>query len=711
MAEENDNMPAWRKKFLATRMTLESILFEREMLMPQKEKLGTGVLVLAGIWLFNSLLLAQWILRRGYSLAGEDAESFTAVLRFAEHFRSEGAWALIKPEFSGLTFNPPLYHLAFVPVLRYLTSDLNLALILVNSVFMLLLALSVFFAVRKSRPNRAGWLGAAFALALPFVLEAARRPSPEIALMALVAAVYACYILSEEFEQSRWAFWFGISLGLGFFCHRYFWLYVLPLVPFILTGLTSPLSREELFKALFPGFVLNVTWYLVAVVALAAGFAPFRGEALGFLDCLKAGAASAGLPLFALGALALAWMYFSVFMPYEKRKVVAALFWVPYLVLTFFLRGGHPELLYPAMLFPFSIALPVMTPHQARKYLLFFVLALGAVNQSGLVPPLSAGAYRLAGLPLPSGKTYRVSEVVELFRDSVPAGGGLVGVYGSGAGLNADSLRFAAAKAGCVAKFENNPACAACPSVLINVIPAPDARPLKSDSGFSSLSKEAWFPYNFAKSGELELGDSSKVEIYVKVRGRNMPFEEGSYNLRNLSFGSLRIEDATLKLSGYQQESCSYSKGSFFAPSALLAGGDIYGLAVEIGGLELAEAAPAPVPAGVKSLRITSAKISSYAIERYLAEKFPSLAELQVSLDNTLAVSALAGGYKLEAEFALSLPKAGVIEFKPSAFSLGYFSVPGYVLELFPFRLNFSDNAYGVTAAGVKVRGQMLEFY
>ena len=185
MADEND-LPGWRKKFLANRMTFESILFERETVGAQKEKMSTGLLVLAGIWVFYSLLLAQWVLRRGYFFVQADAESFTGLLRYAAYLKSQGVLALIKPELAGMSLNPPFYFLAYVPVLSYLTSDLNLALIIVNSFFMLVLALSVFAAVRKTRPNRSGWLGAAFALSLPFVLETARRPAPEMALMALM---------------------------------------------------------------------------------------------------------------------------------------------------------------------------------------------------------------------------------------------------------------------------------------------------------------------------------------------------------------------------------------------------------------------------------------------------------------------------------------------------------------------------------------------
>ncbi|MCX5790994.1 MAG: glycosyltransferase family 39 protein [Elusimicrobia bacterium] len=710
MADEND-LPGWRKKFLANRMTFESILFERESVLPQKEKMSTGLLVLAGIWLFYSLLLAQWVLRRGYFFVQADAESFTGLLRYAAYLKSQGVLALIKPELAGMSLNPPFYFLAYVPVLSYLTSDLNLALIIVNSFFMLVLALSVFAAVRKTRPNRSGWLGAAFALSMPFVLETARRPAPEMALMALVAALYACYIRSEEFEQgNKWTFWFALCLSLGFFSHRFFWLYTLPLIPFILTGLSSPLSRDELLKGIFPGLLLNLPWYLFSAAVLASGFLPVIGAYQGFWACLKTGLASAGLPLFTLGALALAWMYFSVFMPYEKKKIVAALFWVPYLVLTWGLRGSRPELLYPAMLLPFAIAVPVMTPHALRRYLFVLVLALGAVNQSGLVPPFSLGRYSFGGLPLPPSQVYRVDEIISQIKAGTPAKAGLVGVYGGDNGLNADSLRFAALKAGLDARFENDPACPACASVLILKTRAAGAAAPRAGA-FAGVKAQPWFPQLFAKKTELALADASWVEVYVKVPGLGRIFEDGTYSLGALTFGELSIPDATLKVEGFDAAAGAYAKGEFFAPSAALRGGDIYGLTLQLEGVQLAGAAPTPVPAGMKSLKLTSAKITSYALEKYLSERFPSLSELQVTLDRTLGVSAVARGRKLEAEFILALTAPDVIEIRPVVFSLGPVSVSQYLLKLFSFRMDFSGNPYGFTISGLRIRGQMLEFY
>ena len=711
ISEDHSNLSPWRKKFLANRMTFESILFERELVAPKKEKLSTGLLVLGAIWLLHALLLAQWAIRRGYFFNQADAECFGGVLRYAAYFKTEGFWALIKPEFSDLTLNPPLYYLSYVPVLNYLTTDLNLALIIVNSFFLLVLALAIFLAVRRSRPNSAGWFGAAFVLAFPFVLETARRPTPDLALMAMVAALYSCYIRSDDFEHPKWSFAFAVCMGLGFFSHRFFWLYALPLAPFIGSGLANPFGRDEMMKGFFPGMVLNLPWYLFMLAAVAAGLVPLWGDYHGFWHYFKLGASAAGFPLFLLGALGLTWMNYSVFMPYEKKKIVASWFWAPYLLLAWAVRGSSPELLYPAML-PFAVAVPVMTPHQVRKYLLVFVLALGALNQSGYVRPFPADSkYPFFGLPTPPARDFRSAELMYLVKSNAPAEGGLAGVYGD-ANLNADALRFAALKTAGPVKFADSPACPGCAFLLIHKTPRFGETPSDMEKTFAMLQGEPWFSSVFEKKAELELADSSKAEVFVKTPSTTMFLKDGTHQVKNLVLGALKIEEATLSLAGFDPATGVYATAELFAPSAELMGGDIYGLTLALKGLSVGSASLNPfVPSGITGVKLNSARITEYAVERYLADRYPFLTDIKVSLAGGLEIAAFAHGRKLEAEFALSLKKGGVLEAKPLSFKLGWFAMEPHILGLFTIRKDFSDNPYGLKVSGLRINRNMVELY
>ena len=74
-------------------------------------------------------------------------------------------------------------------------------------------------------------------------------------------------------------------------------------------------------------------------------------------------------------------------------------------------------------------------------------------------------------------------------------------------------------------------------------------------------------------------------------------------------------------------------------------------------------------------------------------------------------MSALASGRQLDAEFELALVGGGVLEVRPVSFTLGPVEVYPYLLRLFTFRLDFSDNPYGLKIDNLRVRGQMIELY
>ncbi len=709
MSEDNENLSPWRKKFLATRMAVESIFFEKELLQPQREKLSTGLLVTGAIWLFSAALLAQWALRRGGFFGGADAAAFAEILRYAAYFKSEGFFALIRPELADLTLNPPLYSLAFIPVFKFITADLTLALVLVNSVFLLLIALSVFAAVRESRPNAAGWYGAAFALALPFVQEAARRPSPELALMAFVTALYACYIRSSELAHPKWSFAFALCLSLGFYSHRFFWVYVLPLVPYIMSGLANPNARDEMFKGLFLGLVLNIPWYVFAAVAVAAGLVPLGAHYNGFLHYFRLGAAAAGLPLFAVGAAALTWLYFSVFMAYEQKKIVAAWFWVPYLALAWGVRGSRAELLAPAML-SFAVAAAIMTPLKARKFMLALVLLLTLAGQGGMMAPFPAGArYPLAGLPLPRASSLGVPEALSLVKKCAPPGGGMAAVYGDDS-LGSATLNYAAGPDSPI-KFYDEPACPTCAFALVHRQPAPGAVPAGSDERFDALRSATWFGTLFTRAGTVPLADGSSAEVYARsTAGAFLP--GSAVTVRDISLGELKIGEASLTLAGYDPAKGAYDRASLFAPSAELLGGDIYGLNLEMKGFRSASAELSPfLPAGASSVVLRSAKISSYAVERFIAERLPMIEDVKVDLEENLEITGSVRGRQLFAAFELAVKDGGVFEARPLAFSLGPVTIPPFMLRLFTFSRDYTSNPYNVRVSGIKIGGQMLELY
>ena len=341
-----------------------------------------------------------------------------------------------------------------------------------------------------------------------------------------------------------------------------------------------------------------------------------------------------------------------------------------------------------------------------RKYLLAFVLALAAVSQSGSLAPVTFKGYPLCGLPLHPERVHRTGELLDGLRAQFPAGG-LTGVYGADDGLNSESLNFASAKQGYAMKFADEPLCPACAAALL--CKTRPGAPSAGSLAFLRLRREPWFASLFEKRSAMTLPDGAQVELFTKVRGLPKPFEEGTYELKALSLGDLVMESAVLKVEGYDALSGRYAKASFFCPSATLFDGDVYGFELALQGVELSGSGK-PVISGIAGGRLVSAKVSSYAVEKFLAARFPALGEAQVSLDGSLSVTGELRGEKLEAEFYPAMPSPGVLELKPVAFRLGPVKVPELITTLFSLRFDLSDNPYGIKVSGFQLRGQMLEF-
>lgn len=754
---EGKQIPNWRKRFLANRMSFESILFEKELVVPQKEKLYVGLLGAAAIALVSSVLLAVWILNHKYFFSAADAAAFDTVQAFLARYKMDGVWSILKP-FSLGAAHPaalPFYYLAYVPVLKYITSDIYLALALVNSFFLTLLTFSAFMAVKKNRNNFSGWLGAAAAASLPFVIETARHPDSGLASMALTAGLYCCYINSNDFDHPTWNTWFGVALSLGFFTDRMFWICVLPLLPFLTTACAGGLALNSLLKGLLPGMIINLPWYAYtfAFQALTHYAGPAREQVWrpGLWNYLYALATAAGLPMFILGAAALLWMYYSVFMPYSPRKIAAAWFWVPSLVCYFFF-SGRPELMYPALL-PLPLAVAVMTPNLARKYIMGIAAALLLVNHSGIAPVFIRSAPVLFGLPrAPEKGAYRIEEVLDAIRARVT---GFrfpdVLLAGEDGNINNTSFNYLAARSAArkTEGFRADLNFVHYQAQMLGLADfvvhrtgafgerrnAPDSRALEKEMS------EPWFGKAFTRLAEFELQDTSKLVVYEKNKPEKKPFAEGVHKIKNCRIGGFTIEDGTLELFGFDPAKNVYALAAFSAPEAVF--GD--GLAVYSLELEIEDFLPFSDtddlsrlrPLKMSKVRITRLKTNIRAFERYLSSWSPRLQGLKVAFDGDLELNGNYDGKGFswlaslnEHPPVIPLRNVGVvpmhrwfnwnialaayppvIDLKGRGFINGLLGVPNFFLRFFNFSYDISQWPYYITFDRTKQKKQMLEIY
>lgn len=680
MAEDTELSP-WRKKFLATRMTYESLFFERELIAPTPGKRSTGLLILLAIFLFHALLLTQAVLRGGGNFPGPDAAALETAHAYSQAVDSGSFAQVFKPELSGASgFRPPLYFLSFYPALKLFPSNPPLALAAVNSFYLLLLMLFMYFAVRKGRNAPSAWFAASMAAAFPFVISAGRHASPDLALLAFTAGAYACYINSEDFERRGWSFLFGAVFSLGLLTDIRFAICTLPMAIFALNAFLNPRTRRNITPFYVLLLLLPAPWYLrnfafsfLGDLFVSNDFSAAAGigalNPLNLLRDLPLALDCMHLPLFFIGVAALLWLWLSVFMVYEEKEVVLAWFLFPYCVFSLFSRAGDGNL-YPALL-PFALAAGIMTPNKVRKVFLGLTLLLPVLYQSGFVPGMAASVLGkrtgLFGLDLVRGRDLKLREALQAV---YAAGGGRqlrVQLVGEDAYFNPESLKLLARKLGSSGlSFVRYPK---------EYMGLADFVIYKS-AGFSTHYESGplaeysaeisapggWFSSVFSPVASFDAADTSKLTVYAKAGARPAVLEPGNYSFERLSFGGFAVEDAIVDVGPYSAAAGAYEFYEIFIPHFQFHGADLYSLRFRFEGLSLLPLAgdfKEVRLTGCDTVRILSLKMREETLGAFLKASSPFFQNLTVKLHDELSIRGTYREISVDLGFAVKPTGAG----------------------------------------------------
>ncbi len=711
---EQKHEVSFKNRFLATRMVFESILFEKELSSPKSESWKKGPLGLAVLVLVCSVFLWQWKARQGDVFNAAEAARVNMVQKYQTAVETLGPQALLgSGALQAGAAQPPFYYLTFLPVLKFVTPDIGSAVFLVNAFYLAFLLGSVYYALRRHR-NAVTALSAAVATAaLPFVMGAARSLSPQIATLAFTAAFWAFYLNSDDFELPRPVFWMGLMFSFGMLTDKFFWVYTLPLLPMMGAVAMGHLHRAELFKGLLPGIVAGVPWYLMNLVSFYNGWLTrsFPGADLSHLEkffwLLKAAAAEMHLPLFILGGLAMLWMYYSVFMPYQGKEKVALWFVVPYLFFT--LTGMRaPELLYPALL-PFGIAMGVMTPSKLRYPGALLAVLLLVLNASGLVAPRYLPGIKLAplfgGTVVMRGDDFS-GKFVETVR-AVLAGrsSAVVCLTGTSEYLNRDTLSVMLERRELqgIRVVEAGPELASVCDVLALT---PSASP-KAASETSRIKASPWLPAAFAEAGTV-VTPGGATELYSKRRILPGGGKPGRFFYPSLSLAGLTLRDAVITADVFDEKSGRYPKADISAVYASFGELDIHGFSATVANFALMPGEKGPVILSASPVLLTDGKIPDYSVGRFLESLDFPVKNLDLRFDDGIFLSGTMGGKAVGAELDLSL-KNSVLVLRPRSVTYGDAEFNPKYVPLLNFSFDLAALPIEVHVKSLKVQASMLE--
>lgn len=643
-------------------MTFESILFEKELVSsPKPAKKYTGILVLLGLFLFHSLLLTQAVYRSGANFQKEDAATIETAYQYSRAIDSGSYSNLFKPESQGAAkFRPPVYYLSFYIPLKLFPASPALALAAVNSFYLLLLMLFVYWMVRKGRNAPSAWFAASLTAAFPFIISMGRHASPDLALAAFVAGAYCSYIYSESFEIWKWGVLFSVCFSLGLLCDTRYIIYVLPLVPFALNGILNPLTRGNAKYVCIFLLLLPAPWYLRNSMfsfltelfvrhdlSQAIGIGSIN--LMNVLRDLPLLLDSMQLPLLLVGVVSLIWLFASVFMVYEGKEIILVWFLLPYCLFSLFSRSGGGNI-YPALL-PFALAAGIMMPNKARKGLLGLTLLLAVVYQAGFIPVTETSVWGrssavFGGLPVVKGRDLKNEEVLNAINASAGDRPVKVQVIGEDPYFNPDSLRSLARNLGygkmVFVRYSKDYM-----GLVDFVVYKTAGFSMPYQSGvFKEYSDEitapgGWFASVFQQLASFDRSDTAKFLVYSKRADTPETLAPGAHTFSKFSIGSAVFEDAITEVGPFDKARNSYEYFEVFVPHFEFHGADLYSMKFRLEGLSIL-----PLAAdfsqlrltGCDSLRIVSLKVQETTLNSLLKNGSNYFHNLQVKLDNGLSV-------------------------------------------------------------------------
>ncbi len=175
-------------------------------------------------------------------------------------------------------YRPPLPWLPSVPLYRVFGKSDDVA-IMGNSVFMVILILSVYGIGKKLHSKWAGLLAAFLVSTTPILFNLSRLPYPDYAVTAMVACTMNWLLRVEGFRHRGYSLLLGLSLGLGMLTKQPFIIFVGPPIAYVFlksgaardvrTRLTAqrdadaPLAylRDSPLVAALVALVITLLWY------------------------------------------------------------------------------------------------------------------------------------------------------------------------------------------------------------------------------------------------------------------------------------------------------------------------------------------------------------------------------------------------------------------------------------------------------------------
>lgn len=477
------------------------------------------------LMLAHGFFLYSWAKKNNTPLAWDQVIHTKIAMDYREQIGNEPFLNIFRPK----SFSyPPLYHLAMIPALGWVT-DISEAGLPVNFFYLCVLIVAVFLIGRDLMGPWEGFTAAALVTCYPNIVWISQNTLIDLSLTAWVTVTFYCLLRSKNFTELGPSALFGVALGFSMLTKWTAFAYLIAPMPVaIAQALREGRWRNVLIAFVLCGAVM-APWYMQNVIPVAvqlpvlSGLPPASGEVAGLAKLFwyplslddQMGKALAALLV--PGVVAIAW----------RPKILPIVLWF-FGTLLFFSLLRNKNVRY------FAPALPAAALLTAAWLPSIFRVAYGAALAVALFGFVSYAKSQ----PVESG-SWRHVEIIEKVRDlhgesPTPA---MVLVVANEPYLHGGSLRMTARSRGDNAVTFKSPGKSRPfefvdfvltktgslgPGFTLGNIDACD-KEIKRDGG--------WFPKTFKEKARWPLPDGSEAVLYHCDPSPEKFSEAGLFNL------------------------------------------------------------------------------------------------------------------------------------------------------------------------------------
>ncbi len=205
-----------------------------------KQKYTMGLLALIAFHLLNIFF---WLNLKGWPVGKDWYLHLNNTFRMMSNLAGE--FSLRNLTFVDIGYPPFYYWIAMLLV--KLSFGINRCAFLTSAVFLVVLLLSTYGVGKKLRNKQTGFLAAVICSFFPIIYSTAIEFNFDLAATAMVGLIVYTLLASDGFRKRHYAFFLGLSLGLGLLIRQFIFLFVIGPILAVLCKSLGPQNKGSRF--------------------------------------------------------------------------------------------------------------------------------------------------------------------------------------------------------------------------------------------------------------------------------------------------------------------------------------------------------------------------------------------------------------------------------------------------------------------------------